>query len=182
MNADGSGLTQLTFARGIDQWPSWSPDGKTIAYSNSGTARLDANALSRTQEIWTVPANGGPPTRLTYGGGGSDMPAYSPDGRSIAFTNGGGLFIMGANGRHPQLIAGLTARVALCPRWSPDGSRLAYLQWAGSYSTDRRPLQRAHIIQLSTGAIDRIPGEVVGDLNGVQWLSGDTLLQNRYVG
>jgi Tol biopolymer transport system component len=182
VNADGSGLTQLTFGASVDQWPSWSPDGSTIAYSNSGSTPLDSNTDSDTLEIWTVPASGGTPTRLTHGGG-NDMPAYSPDGSQIAFTNGGGIFLMDANGQTPQLLKGLPPPDAYAPKWSPDGKSLAYVQWSGRYSHDGLPLQRTNVVDLSTGAIQRLPGLVVEALNTVQWLpTGDALLQNRYTG
>jgi len=182
VNADGSGLTQLTFGTTVDQWPSWSPDGSTIAYSNSGSTPLDSNTDSDTLEIWTVPAGGGTPTRLTHRGG-NDMPAYSPDGSQIAFTNGGGIFLMDANGQNVHLLKGLPPPNAYAPRWSPDGKSLAYVQWSGRYSRDGEPLQRASVVDLANGAIERIPGLVAEALNTVQWLpSGDALLQNRYKG
>ncbi|TMK89750.1 MAG: hypothetical protein E6G43_08980 [Actinobacteria bacterium] len=181
MNADGTGLTQLTSGLGVDQWPSWSPDGSTIAYSNSGSSPLDDNASSATQEIWTVPANGGTPTRLTHGGW-SDTPAYSPDGTRIAFENGGGIFLMDANGQNPRLIKGLPT-TAFSPRWSPNGKSLAYLHFSGRYSDVATPLQRVSVVRLSTGAIERIPGLVAGATNAVQWLpSASALLENRYTG
>lgn len=182
VNADGSGLTQLTFGASVDQWPSWSPDGSTIAYSNSGATPLDSNTDSDTLEIWSVPATGGTPTRLTHGGG-NDMPAYSPDGSQIAFTNGGGIFLMDANGRNVHLLKGLPPPNAYAPKWSPDGKSLAYVQWSGNYSRDGGPLQRTSVVDLATGEIQRIPGLVVEALNAAQWLpSGDALLQNRYIG
>jgi len=181
MNADGSGLKQLTSGFGDDQWPSWSPDGSTIAYSNSGRSPLDDNATSVTQEIWTVPASGGTPRRLTDGGW-NDTPAYSPDGTQIAFENGGGIFLMDANGQNPQLIKGLPTS-AFSPRWSPDGKSLAYLHFSGRYSHDGIPLERVSLVRLSSGAIGGIPGLVAGAKNAVQWLpSGSALLENRYTG
>jgi dipeptidyl aminopeptidase/acylaminoacyl peptidase len=186
VNADGSGLTQLTFGTSVDQWPSWSPDGSTIAYSNSGSTPLDSNTDSITLEIWTVPASGGTPTRLTHLGG-SDMPAYSPDGSQIAFTYQGGIFLMDANGQNVHLLKGLSPGNAYAPRWSPDGKSLAYVQFSGTYSHDPAmkdgPLQRASVVNLATGVIQRIPGKVVEAFNTVQWLpTGDALLQNRYTG
>jgi len=181
MNADGSGLKQLTSGFGDDQWPSWSPDGSTIAYSNSGSFPLDDNAFSVTQEIWTVPASGGTPRRLTNGGG-NDTPAYSPDGARTAFENGGGIFLMDANGQNPHLIRSLPTS-AFCPRWSPDGKSLAYLHFSGRYSHDGIPLERVSLVRLSSGAIGGIPGLVAGAKNAVQWLpSGSALLENRYIG
>jgi Tol biopolymer transport system component len=111
------------------------------------------------------------------------MPAYSPDGSQIAFTNGGGIFLMDANGQNAQVVKGLPPPNAYAPKWSPDGKSLAYVQWSGSYSHDGWPLQRASVVDLATGAIQKIPGLVVEALNTVQWLpTGDAVLQNRYTG
>src|SRR6516164_1885307 len=55
--------------------PRISPDGKTIAVSYQGA-------------IWTVPQAGGVMTRLTDGIGFDHEPAWSADGKTIAFVRG----------------------------------------------------------------------------------------------
>src|SRR5262249_25947431 len=55
--------------------PGISPDGKTIAVSYLGA-------------IWTLPAGGGVMTRLTDGKGFDHEPAWSPDGKRIAYVRG----------------------------------------------------------------------------------------------
>jgi hypothetical protein len=55
--------------------PRISPDGQTIAVSYQGA-------------IWTVPAAGGTMSRLTAGSGFDHEPAWSPDGKIIAFVRG----------------------------------------------------------------------------------------------
>src|ERR1700719_3451512 len=62
-------------------------------------------------------------------------PQVSPDGRSIAYVRmnfdiktdrpRGVIWLVGADGKHPRPLSG--AATSNAPRWSPDGTRLAYL-------------------------------------------------------
>jgi Tol biopolymer transport system component len=68
VNVNGSNLIRLTF--GSDTRPSWSPDGKYIAFLNS----------YYTKEVFVVGSGGGATTRLSYWNfAGSNRPVWSPD-------------------------------------------------------------------------------------------------------
>ena len=63
----------------------WSPDGKELAFTAEPSS--DA-AWSTNTDIWTVPSEGGEPKNLTEGNKGADaQPAYSPDGRWLAYVS-----------------------------------------------------------------------------------------------
>ncbi|MDP9342063.1 MAG: hypothetical protein M3Q23_08175 [Actinomycetota bacterium] len=183
VNPDGSNLRKLTSDAGSDQWPSWSPDGKTIAYSNSGRTPLDDSGFSHTQELWTVPADGGTPTRLTHNDMWDDMPVYSPSGRLIVFDRQGSIWTMAADGSNPHPLRGLPGDSGFNPRWSPDGSKIAFLSYDGDRSASDAPLLSVHVLDLSTGTSTVVPGKVETDANAPSWLpSSDALLVNRYSG
>ena len=63
---------------GPSYWHGWSPDGKTLAFCGERDGEFD---------IYTIPAGGGPKTRLTTAPGLDDGPEYSPDGKFIYFNS-----------------------------------------------------------------------------------------------
>ena len=91
VNADGTGKHRLTRPLMVDLGgPSWSPDGRTLAFTGLGA------------EIYTVHADGTRLRKLTRSPGWNFFPDWSPDGRRILFASGrdGGtdLFVMNADG------------------------------------------------------------------------------------
>ncbi|MFJ9696045.1 hypothetical protein [Kitasatospora sp. NPDC101183] len=84
VNADGSGLRQITEVPGDHTDPSWSPDGRRLVFSS--TAGGLANA-----QVFVVSADGGTPARVTNDGASYDgAPSWSPDGKWIAFESSAG--------------------------------------------------------------------------------------------
>jgi TolB protein len=124
MGADGSSAAQLTNASDIEA--TWSPDGSKLAFSRTGSCSDFCHA-----GLWTIKADGSgltrvtDPTQVDVAG----HPAWSPDGRKIAFISVfpprqfGSLYVVNADG------SGLTRLASgeyLQPAWSPDGTTIVF--------------------------------------------------------
>jgi len=100
------------------QDPVESPDGKKLAFS----------ALTH---LYTLELPGGKPQRLTSGNAREFQPAWSPDGKSIAYvtwsSEGGQLWKVPAAGGTPQQLSKSLA-VYSNPAWSPDGTKIVALR------------------------------------------------------
>ncbi len=68
----------LTSHAGLDTYPTWSPDGKWIAFVSDSSGNKD---------IWAIPASGGGAVQLTTDGAVDADPSWSPDGKRIAFSS-----------------------------------------------------------------------------------------------
>ena len=80
--ADGSAAPQqVTDGDFEDAAPSWSPDGRRLAFSSARQEHWDASVE---RDIFIVDAKGGEPERLTGGDSRYEAPAWSPDGSAIA--------------------------------------------------------------------------------------------------
>jgi Tol biopolymer transport system component len=84
MNADGTGLRQLTgpAVNWSESRPTWSRDGTKIAFVSSRDLPLDNT------EIYEMNADGSGETRITHSPKRDDWPTWSPDGTRVAYSHG----------------------------------------------------------------------------------------------
>ena len=122
--------------------PAVSPDGTAIALSFQGA-------------ICRMPAAGGTLTRLTRGDGWDVEPAWSPDGKQLAFINAPGFnagplrLIAAEDGSPVKLPKEVLARGRL--QFHPDGARLL-----GTFALTGQP-DRLQWLDLSSGALSPVP-------------------------
>ncbi len=77
MNPDGTGVTPITNSRERDEDPSWSFDGRKIAFLSC----RDGN-----YEVYVMNADGSHQTRVTNTPEDEHYPSWSPDGSQIVFS------------------------------------------------------------------------------------------------
>jgi TolB protein len=134
-NPDGTDAQRLT--EGVnDGWPSWSPDGTTIAFSStrydSSIETCEPGAEVRCPtDIFTVDADGGNVTRLTTDAAADYQPEWSPDGLSLAFAktfNGTAtaIYVMNADGSDVRQVSSHDGGSDFSPSWSPDGTHVVF--------------------------------------------------------
>lgn len=122
MNADGTGVHQVTHLQGDAGFPSFSPTGSRIVFSGH-------TAANRKDDIYLVKTNGSGLSRITKNAGNNQQPVYSPNGHQIAFvsdrTGVAQVWLMNADGTHAKQIT-KDKVTHFVVDWSPDGRHLAY--------------------------------------------------------
>jgi Tol biopolymer transport system component len=129
VSADGSGARRLPY---IPLTAVWSPDGRRIAFSLGLPDRSQVGPAGRNHEIYVMNADGSGSRRLTHNRAFDGQPAWSPDGRKIAFQStktirgNKEIYVMNADGSGKR---NLTRNPAMDgrPSWSPDGRRIAFV-------------------------------------------------------
>lgn len=114
--AEGPRLSRLTNGPHLEIFPSFSPDGGSLAFSSDRGGSLEIH-------VRRLGGRGGE-RRLTSDGMQNLQPAWSPDGRLIAYHSRrrGGIWIVPAQGGEPRRLTAFGSN----PAWSPDGSTLAF--------------------------------------------------------
>lgn len=122
MNPDGSDPRQVASAGHLTT-PSWSPDGRTLAYAATTGRRTSihlVDAKGRNDRI--VHAEGTEGTFSIF------SVAFSPDGTQLLFDRGTdsgfNIFVMDVDGT--DLTQLTTGGKDYNPSWSPDGTRIAF--------------------------------------------------------
>jgi Tol biopolymer transport system component/predicted Ser/Thr protein kinase len=118
------GVAQVSVSGGVPvriEMPSATLHPLSISPDGSAILVVDATGTASTGPLWSLPVLGGSPRRLgdTVGGDG----AWSPDGKTLVYTNGSDLFLAKGDGTESHKLVSMPG-LPFLPAWSPDGSEL----------------------------------------------------------
>ena len=152
----GGAPLQLTRGNTDHTHPRWAPDSSSLIYF------VPAAQGEREGSVWTVSALGGAPRLVMSSLSGADMRA---DGRLVSFrltAAGVELVTAPGDGSAPQVIARLPSGVYYrSPRWSPDGSWIAFERGDG--------VRFDVFVVLATGGEPRRMTEDAHTISGIAW-------------
>ena len=178
---DGTEVVRLT--DGVnDSWPSWSPDGRMLAFSGTGQqekcapGEFASSGLSCPADIYVMDIDGGSIHRLTSDPASEWGPVWSPDAQQIAFTrvvdgvSKTGVYVMDADGTSIRPVAVTPKGSDFRPSWAPDGRSLVY-------ASIRNEDWGIFTVDLQTGRERRlIDGNEYGYVDNPVWSPDGTLI------
>ena len=165
--------TQLTKGSNDDIQPVWSPDGETILFvraiqPNQKLEPADVFGTFEGGDIWSVNVRNGAEARLIDK---AVNPAFSPDGKSIAFdaawVGTHRIWIADQLGQNAQQLTSDTSEELrhVRPRWSPDGTRIVFQNVEGTKFNVR-------VVDVAQRKLQWVTNDVFNNLNPVWSQSG----------
>jgi len=158
----GGEAKRLTTGTGVESGPSFSPDGKWVAF----TGQYDGNT-----DVFVVSAEGGVPKRLTYHPSPDVAAGWTPDGKKVLFSSNRNSYSRFAELYLADLNGGLEEKLPLPAGYdgsfAADGKHLAYVPMGRAFSAWKRyrggmttPIWLA---DLSTSKVEKIPRDNSND-------------------
>jgi serine/threonine protein kinase/Tol biopolymer transport system component len=152
-------FSRLTDQEGREWYPVLSPAGDYFVYAReTAPGNLD---------IYLQRIGGSNPINLTADSPVDDtQPAYSPDGKRIAFRSerdGGGIFLMEATGEAVRRLTDF----GFAPAWSPDGTQILVDTEGVEDPRGRSPDSRIWRVEVATGRRARLA--IKGDAVQPSW-------------
>ncbi len=129
-NLDTGETRELFASKSLEEYPSWSPDGKEVLFYSD---------ICGDREIFSIRSDGKDLKRLTKSKGVDEDPDWSPDGEKIVFKSSRGskessnIFVMNADGSRVIQLTDLRKDNAV-PKWSPNGDEIVFASnkdWPG---------------------------------------------------
>jgi TolB protein len=122
-------------------------------------------------DIFTMKPNGDNKTNLTNNRANDGGPAFSPNGRKIAFSRSGIIFTMSPNGTDKKRVT-TSKSPSFDPAWSPSGSRIAFV----SGHRDNRDI---YVINKDGTGLTRITTSTRSDIDPAWSPDGTTIAFTR---
>lgn len=131
INADGTGVQQLTSQPGLAEQPTWSPDSRAIAFARVTLGPVNTGAL------WVINVDGTGQRQIPVQSSIVTEPVWSPDGSRIAFDGGPDIWTVSPDGTQLNKLTSACPDGS-CPdaffsgpSWSPDSQKLTYGSFGG---------------------------------------------------
>lgn len=145
MDADGTDWQKLTDNDVYDSYPSWSPDGKKIAFT---TTTRDDNEAGIDDEICVMNSDGTNQRKLSSDGIYGFWPQWSPDGEKIAFLSirdgERDLYVVNADGTNETRLTDEPLDES-SPTWAPDSKTIAFARDGEIYIIDIETQREANL-------------------------------------
>lgn len=151
----------LTSEKGVEDYPSFSPNGGALAYAASPIG----DVFGGNWDVWVMEIDTGTRRNLTETHEGDDrFPSFAPSGDEIAFwsdRDGGAYYVVAVDGGRPRRVESSTTFASGPAQWSADGTELAmivredaelFLEIAPLSSSSER--RRLHLAGKSTRRFD----------------------------
>jgi len=167
MRPDGTGIRRLTYTHEREGGFSWSQDSKKILYASSEIVSDPPKLELKGMFLLDVQTGS---SQRVFESLGTEivMPAYSPDGKKIAFLadsvfeHGFALMVMDVDGQHLQRLTEIPAAVSYS--WSPDGQKIVFT------STDAEYCQDLYIVDVDGANLFRLTNDK-GNESSPRWSS-----------